>query len=75
MDSADEVRAHLNTLHEAVWELAALALALRDPATVDRDQRVAAERVLVEAGLMELSPDGVRPGPGLVEAAGGNPTA
>jgi hypothetical protein len=75
MDSADEVRAHLNTLHEAVWELAALALALRDPATVDRDQRVAAERVLVEAGLMELSPDGARPGPGLVDAAGGNPTA
>ena len=75
MDSADEVRAHLNTLHEAVWELAALALALRDPATVDGDQRAAAERVLVEVGVMELSPDGVRPGPGLVEAAGGNPTA
>jgi hypothetical protein len=74
MDSADEVRAHLNTLHEAVWELAAMALALRDPATVDRDQRAAAERVLIEAGLMELSPDGARPGPGLVDAAGGNAT-
>jgi hypothetical protein len=74
MESADEVRAHLNTLHEAVWELAAMSLALRDPATVDRDQRVAAERVLVEVGWMELSPDGARSGPGLVEAAGGNPT-
>jgi hypothetical protein len=72
MDRADDVRAHLNTLHEAVWELAAIALALRDPATVEPHQREAAECVLVEIGLMEPSPDGPKPSQGLVEAAGGD---
>ena len=74
MDSPDEIRAHLNTLHEAVWELAAVALALRDPATTDPEQRRAAERVLIEAGLMEVSPSGARPAPGLAAAAAGDET-
>ena len=75
MDTADEVGAHLNALHEAVWELAAVALALRDPATTDPEQRRAAERVLVESGLMVAAPaGGVRPAPGLVEIAGGEET-
>ena len=72
MDTADEVRAHLDTLHEAVWELAAVALALRDPATTDPEQRRAAERVLVESGLMVTAPAGAGPAPGLVEIAGGD---
>jgi hypothetical protein len=70
MDSADEVRAHLNVLHEAVWELAAIAVALRDPPTADPEQHRAADHVLVEAGLMEESADGAWPAPGLVEAVG-----
>ncbi len=74
MDTADEVRAHLNVLHEAVWELAAVVLALRNSAT-DPDQRRAAEGVLVEAGLMVSSTDGAQPGPGLTEVISGDATA
>src|SRR5713101_6883963 len=72
MDSGEKVRAHLNALHEAVWELAAIALALRDPATTDREQRRAAEQVLVEAGLMVESASGTCPAGGVTEAAGGD---
>jgi len=71
MDSGEEEGAHLNALHEAVWELAAIALGLRDPATTDREQRRAAEQVLVEAGLMVESASGPRPARGVAEAAGG----
>jgi hypothetical protein len=70
METSDEVRAHLNALHEAVWELAAIVLALRGPATTDPDERRAAERVLLEAGLMVSSSDGVQAGPGLTEVIG-----
>jgi hypothetical protein len=70
--TGDEVRAHLNGLHEAVWELAAIALALRDPATTDPQQRRAAEDVLIEAGLLLKSEGGTDPSPGLVEVTGGN---
>jgi hypothetical protein len=70
MDSAAEVRARLNTLHEAVWELAAVALALRDSASVDPRMRDAAESVLLEAGFLVGDSPGVRPSPGLAEAAG-----
>ena len=70
MDSAAEVRARLNTLHEAVWELAAVALALRDSASVDPGLRDAAEWVLLEAGFLVEGTAGSRPAPGLAEAAG-----
>ena len=70
MKTADEVRGHMNELHEAVWELAAIALALRDPTTTDPDQLRAAETVLVEAGLMVASADRAQPGPGLTELTG-----
>src|SRR5688500_18833813 len=72
MDSADHVRARLNSLHEAVWELAAVALALRDPGMTDPEQHRAAERVLLESGLLLVEPGGIRPTSGLVELAGGN---
>jgi hypothetical protein len=74
MDSADDVYAHIHRLHESVWELAAIALALRDPATTDPDQRRAAEDVLVAAGLLEVTPTGVRPAPGLSQATGDDST-
>ena len=70
MDSAAEVRARLNTLHEAVWELAAVALTLRDSASVDPGLRDAAESVLLEAGFLVRDSAGARPSPGLAEAAG-----
>lgn len=70
METGDEVRAHFNALHEAVWELAAIVLALRDPATTEPDKRRAAERVLLEAGLMVSSSDGVQAGLGLTEVIG-----
>ena len=63
MDSAAEVRARLNTLHEAVWELAAVALALRDPASADPDLRDAAESVLLEAGFIGAAIFALRPSP------------
>ena len=74
MDSANDVRAYLNGLHQAVWELAAIALALRTSDIEEPDQRTAAERVLVEAGMLEVSPGGVHPVSALVEAAGGDET-
>jgi hypothetical protein len=67
MDIGDEVLRHLNALHEAVWELAAIVVALRDPPTNDADQLRAAEAVLLEAGLMVASADGPQPAPGLVQ--------
>ena len=70
MESADEVRAHINSLHESVWELAAVAIALRDPTLTDPDQRSAAEQVLIEAGLLMGTPSGTRSAAGLEEAAG-----
>lgn len=74
MDSAEEVRAHLHALHEAVWELAAIAVALRDATTTDPAHRQAAERVLVEAGMMIDSAEGPRPGKGLAAAMGDDPS-
>ena len=72
MGTAEDVSAHLNSLHEAVWELAAVALALRDPAMTEPELRRAAERVLVESGLMVVASPGVRPAPALAEAVGGD---
>src|SRR5262249_2289926 len=72
MGSAEQVWAHLNSLHEAVWELAAIALALRDPAMTDLEQRRAAEQVLVEDGLMMRSANGAHLARGVTEAAGGD---
>ncbi len=72
MESGDEVRSHLNRLHAAVWELAAIALALRDPTTTDPEQRHAAQQVLIETGLLLASERGIDRSPGLIEAAGGD---
>src|SRR4029077_4957839 len=74
METATEVQAHLNALHEAVWELAAIVIALRDAGATDAAQGRSAARVLVEWGLMVSSPDGPQPGTGLSQVMGGDPT-
>ena len=77
MQTQLEVQAHLNALHKAVWELAAIVVALRDSATVDSEVRQAAEQVLVETDLMVSSAGEARPGPGLTEMirGGASPVA
>jgi len=61
VDTPKEAGAHLNKLHEAVWELAAVSLVLREPASVDPDLRDAAGRVVIEAGLGSAEDQGVQP--------------
>ena len=51
METPEEAGAHLNTLHQAVWQLAAISLALRDPATEKPDLRYAAGQVVAVTGL------------------------
>jgi precorrin-6B methylase 2 len=63
----------MNTLHEAVWELAAIVIALRDAGATDPAHRRAAEHVLLERGLMVTSEDGPQPCTGLSEVTGGDP--
>jgi hypothetical protein len=73
METGSEVRAHINTLHQAVWELAAIATALGGDGRTDPAQRRAAEDVLIETGLMIPSADGPQPCTGLIEVTGGTP--
>lgn len=75
LETGTEVRAHLHRLHEAVWELTAIALALGDPARTDSSQRRAAEQVLLEAGLLVPTVDGAQPSPGLAELISGGANA
>jgi hypothetical protein len=56
MHPADEVRGHLNSLHEAVWELAAMAVALNDPVN-DRSRPATGGRARPSRG----GPDGFVP--------------
>jgi len=51
METPEEAGAHLNTLHQAVWQLAAISLVLRDPATEKPDLRYAAGQVVAATGL------------------------
>jgi hypothetical protein len=67
METGDEVRAHLNDLQDAVWELAAISVALGARTGAGAPERQAAERVLVETGLMIVAEGSVRPSPGLRE--------
>jgi hypothetical protein len=71
METADEVRAHLDALREAAWELAALVLALEDRTEVSPDARRAAVDLLVTRGLFVASDDGPRPSAALDEVLGG----
>ena len=77
METPGEAAAHLNKLHQAVWQVAAVTLALRDPDTVDVDLRYAADQVVAEAGLGSAEGDDLRLGPGLaqlIELQGGDQT-
>jgi predicted O-methyltransferase YrrM len=77
METPEEAGAHLNKLHEAVWQLAAVALFLRDPSSVDPDLRRSAGRVVVEAGLGSDDEGGTRSATGLrqlIEQSGGDAT-
>jgi hypothetical protein len=69
METGFEVRALLERLQQAVWELAALAIMLRDDAVSD-DLLDNARAVLTELGLMAPSPNGARPVPALAELIG-----
>jgi hypothetical protein len=75
METADEVGAHLNKLHESVWQLAAIILALRDPVTTGPELRLAAGRVLANAGVGSTDESALQLGPGLtqlIELLGGD---
>jgi hypothetical protein len=77
METPEEAGTHLNKLHEAVWQLAAITLALRDPATADPDLRWAAGQVVAATGLGSSDVRALRLGPGLaqlIELQGGDPT-
>jgi hypothetical protein len=77
VDTPEEAGAYLNKLHEAVWQLAAVALLLRDPNSVDPDLRYAAGRVTVAAGLGSEEDGDVQPAAGvrrLIDMAGGDET-
>jgi hypothetical protein len=70
METADDVRAHLNRLHESVWQLAAVAVALRPSPGTSAELRHAAEEVVGAAGGGADGVAGIRR---LLEQAGGDP--
>jgi hypothetical protein len=77
MKTPEEVGAHLNKLHEAVWQLAAISLALRDPGATDSKLRTAADQVVAAAGMGSTDARALRLGPGLeqlIELLGGDKT-
>jgi hypothetical protein len=77
METPVEAGQHLNKLHEAVWQLAAISLAFRDPGTMDPDLRNAADHVVAAAGLGSSDERALRLCPGLaqlIELLGGDPT-
>jgi hypothetical protein len=77
METAEEAGAHLNKLHEAVWQLAAASLALCNPGSTDQALRYAAGQVVAAAGLGSIDERGLRLGPGLaqlIDLLGGDQT-
>jgi hypothetical protein len=77
METVEEVGAHLNKLHQAVWQLAAISLALRDPPSVDPDLRSSAYQVVADAGLGSTDEGALLLGRGLaqlIEMQGGDQT-
>jgi hypothetical protein len=73
----EEAGVRLITLHEAVWQLAAISLALREQSITDPDLRDAAGQVVAAAGLGSTQDGALRLGPGLtqlIELQGGDQT-
>lgn len=76
METPEEVGAHLNQLYEAVWQLAAIACALRASPEASSDLQRAVEEVLVKGGVAvdvdgaTQVVDGLRQ---LIDLGGGDP--
>jgi hypothetical protein len=66
MDTGSDVRGLLDRLQQSAWELAALAIALRDEDVSD-ELLGNARSVLMELGLMSSTPNGTQPVAGLAE--------
>jgi len=71
METAEQVYELLNRLHEAVWELTALAVVLGDVPGADPDLLAEARVILTRLDLMAPGPDGPIPSPGLAEVLAG----
>jgi hypothetical protein len=74
MDTGSEVRGLVDRLQQAAWELAALAIVLRDEGVGDDELLGNARLVLSELGLMTPTPNEALPVPALAAliAEGGN---
>jgi Methyltransferase domain len=72
--TAGEAGILVHRLQQGVWQLAALAVALRDEPARDPEQKRQAQRVLVELGLMSETSAGMAPSAGLAELIGGGRT-
>jgi hypothetical protein len=76
MATAEEIGAHLNQLHEAVWQLAAIALVLRSSSQDSSALHLAAEEVMAKGGVGADVDGRVQMVAGLrqlVDLAGGDP--
>ncbi len=71
MLTAEQVHELLNRLHEAVWELTALAVVLGDDQGADPQLLADARLILTRLDLMAPGPDGPIPNPGLAEILAG----
>ena len=67
MATAAEVGTLIHRLQQGVWQLAALAVALRDDPARDPERKRQAQQVLVEMGLMSETSAGIAPASGLAE--------
>jgi hypothetical protein len=73
METEQQVRARLDGLHQAVWELAAVAIALGDDRAATPEARAAAGDVLTAAGYLAAGSGPGPSGPGLEAATAGDP--
>jgi Methyltransferase domain len=65
--TAAEAETLIHRLQQGVWQLAALAVVLRDDPARDPEQKGQAQQVLVELGLMSETTSGIAPSAGLAE--------
>jgi Methyltransferase domain len=68
--TAGEAGTLINRLQQGVWQLAALAVALRDEPARDPEQKRQAQQVLVQLGLMAETSAGIAPTAGLAGLIG-----
>jgi hypothetical protein len=65
--TAAEAESLIHRLQQGVWQLAAVAVVLRDDPARDPEQKRQAQQVLVELGLMSETTSGIAPTAGLAE--------